>query len=187
MHIRITFKGSKYPLNCLVNFEILLTCSSDVNTEFTGFDAVSTPVNLFQPKYRLGDLTQVTSKLCYGLGDLTQITPKNNLFSLHKQFCWYQIIPKNLECSFEKSFAAADRDRASTHNFSNLVFGPVLMCFNRNIGQVKPKIIYFYYQQKYFLDQSVEKIVYFILKTEAFVWTVKATDFINYVGTYSYW
>ena len=39
--------------------------------------------------------------------------------------------------------------------------------FSRNIGWVAPKIIYFQYLKKYFLDQSIQKIVYLILKIEA--------------------
>ena len=39
--------------------------------------------------------------------------------------------------------------------------------FSRNIGYVTPKIMYFYYLKKYLLDQSVQKIIYLILKTEA--------------------
>ena len=39
--------------------------------------------------------------------------------------------------------------------------------FSRNIASVTPKIIYFYYQKKSFLDQSIRKKVYLISKTEA--------------------
>ena len=39
--------------------------------------------------------------------------------------------------------------------------------FGRNIGQLTPKIIYFHYLRKCFLDQSIQKIVYLILKKEA--------------------
>ena len=44
-----------------------------------------------------------------------------------------------------------------------------LQCFfySRNIGLVTPNIYYFYYLTKYFLAQSIQKIWYFILKTEA--------------------
>ena len=41
--------------------------------------------------------------------------------------------------------------------------------FSRNIGQVTPKIIYFHYLKNSFLDQSIQKIFYLILKTEALV------------------
>ena len=39
--------------------------------------------------------------------------------------------------------------------------------FSRNIGSVTPNIIYFKYLTKTFLDQSIPKIVYLILKKEA--------------------
>ena len=39
--------------------------------------------------------------------------------------------------------------------------------FSRNIGEVTLKIIYFHYLKKCFLDQSIQKIFYLILKTEA--------------------
>ena len=39
--------------------------------------------------------------------------------------------------------------------------------FSRNIGQLTPKIIYFHYLKKYFLDLSIQKTFYLILKTEA--------------------
>ena len=39
--------------------------------------------------------------------------------------------------------------------------------FGRNIGQLTPKIIYFHYLRKFFLDQSIQQIFYLILKTEA--------------------
>ena len=69
--------------------------------------------------------------------------------------------------------------------FENLLAGPAwnvefhletycgshtqLQCFlfSRIIGQLTPKIIYFYYLKKYFLDQSIQKIFYLILKKEA--------------------
>ena len=41
--------------------------------------------------------------------------------------------------------------------------------FSRIIGWLTPKIIYFYYLEKYFLDQSIQKIFYLILKKEALV------------------
>ena len=41
--------------------------------------------------------------------------------------------------------------------------------FSRIIGYLTPKIIYFYYLKKYFLDQSIPKIFNFILKKEALV------------------
>ena len=41
--------------------------------------------------------------------------------------------------------------------------------FSRIIGLVTPKINYFYYLKKYFLDQSIQKIFYSILKKEALV------------------
>ena len=47
----------------------------------------------------------------------------------------------------------------------------LLQCFplSRIIGKVAPKIYYFRYLKKYFLDQSIQKIVYLILKKEALV------------------
>ena len=39
--------------------------------------------------------------------------------------------------------------------------------FSQNIGLLTPKIIYFYYLNKYFLDQSIQKIFHLNLKTEA--------------------
>ena len=39
--------------------------------------------------------------------------------------------------------------------------------FGRNIGQLTPKNIYFHYRRKCFLDQSIQKIFYLILKKEA--------------------
>ena len=39
--------------------------------------------------------------------------------------------------------------------------------FSRIIGWLTPKNIYFYYLEKYFLDQSIQKIFYLILKKEA--------------------
>ena len=39
--------------------------------------------------------------------------------------------------------------------------------FSRNIGQVTPKMIYFYYLKKQFLAQSIQKIFYLILKKDA--------------------
>ena len=47
-------------------------------------------------------------------------------------------------------------------NFS-AAFIPVKI-FSRNIAYVTPEIIYFYYLKKYFLDQSIQKINYLILK-----------------------
>ena len=41
--------------------------------------------------------------------------------------------------------------------------------FSRNIGKVTPKIMYFHYLEKYFLDQSIQKLFNLILKTEALV------------------
>ena len=45
---------------------------------------------------------------------------------------------------------------------------PARQCFlfSRIIGQLTPKIIYFYYLKKYFLDQSIQKIFHLILKKE---------------------
>ena len=50
---------------------------------------------------------------------------------------------------------------------------PAHQCFfsSRNIGQVTPKIIYFHYLIKYFLDQSIQKIFYLILKKETLLHT----------------
>ena len=43
-------------------------------------------------------------------------------------------------------------------------------CFlSQNIGWLTPKIIYFHYLQKSFLEQSIQLLFYFILKTEALV------------------
>ena len=57
-------------------------------------------------------------------------------------------------------------------------------CFfiSRNIGQVTPKNIYFYYLENYFLNQSIQKIFNLILKTEALVriWTSAAASAIAY-------
>ena len=39
--------------------------------------------------------------------------------------------------------------------------------FSQNIGYVTPKISYFHYLQKYFLAQSIRKILYLILKKDA--------------------
>ena len=39
--------------------------------------------------------------------------------------------------------------------------------FSRNIDWVTPKIIYFYYLKKSFMDQSIQKILHLFLKTEA--------------------
>ena len=39
-------------------------------------------------------------------------------------------------------------------------------CFSRNIGQIIPKFMYFHYLLKHFLDQSIQKMLYSILKIE---------------------
>ena len=41
------------------------------------------------------------------------------------------------------------------------------LLFSRNIGYLTLKIIYLHYLKKSFLDQSIQKIVYLILKKEA--------------------
>ena len=40
------------------------------------------------------------------------------------------------------------------------------------MGQLTPKIIYFYYLQKYCLVQSIQKTFYLILKTEALIFHI---------------
>ena len=52
--------------------------------------------------------------------------------------------------------------------------------FSRNIGQLTPKIIYFYYLKKYFLAQSNQYIFYLILKKEALISTFRVgVEFMN--------
>ena len=46
-----------------------------------------------------------------------------------------------------------------------------LFFFCRNIGQVTPKIGYFRYLWKYFLDQSIQKMFYLYLQTEVLLFT----------------
>ena len=46
--------------------------------------------------------------------------------------------------------------------------------FSRNIGQLTPKIIYFHYLKKSFLDQSIQKKINLILKTEALLHTLES-------------
>ena len=41
--------------------------------------------------------------------------------------------------------------------------------FGRNIGLLTLKVIYFHYLKIYFLDQSIQKICYLILKKEALI------------------
>ena len=43
------------------------------------------------------------------------------------------------------------------------------LSFGRNIGQLTPKIMYFHYLKKCFLDRSIQKIVSLILKKEALI------------------
>ena len=43
--------------------------------------------------------------------------------------------------------------------------------FSRHIGQITPENIYLYDLKKSFLDQSIQRIFYFILKMEALVRT----------------
>ena len=50
--------------------------------------------------------------------------------------------------------------------------------FSRNIGQLTPKIIYFHYVIKYFLDQSIQKIFNLTLKTEALTTTCHCVVYI---------
>ena len=50
---------------------------------------------------------------------------------------------------------------SSQGSFSQWLF------FGRNIGQLTPKIVYFHYLRKCFLDQSIQKKVYLILKKKS--------------------
>ena len=51
----------------------------------------------------------------------------------------------------------------------NVAYVPCGQCFffGRNIGSLTPIFYYFYYLNDYFLDQSIQKIFNYNLKTEA--------------------
>ena len=81
---------------------------------------------------------------------------------------------------------------ASTLGVRFITLHPV---FSRNIGEVTLKIIYFHYPKKYFLDQSIQKWVYLILKTEALIApstttseteTSSSLDCLVLLGTYQW-
>ena len=44
--------------------------------------------------------------------------------------------------------------------------------FSRNIGKVTPKKIYFHYLNKYFLDQSIQKNIFFNFEKGSTEWHV---------------
>ena len=64
------------------------------------------------------------------------------------------------------------RQRCSSRLRCEFTNGHKCFLFSRNIGKVTPKIIYFHFLIKYFLDQSIQKIIYLILKKEALMDTL---------------
>ena len=99
------------------------------------------PVLLFQPKYRLGH-------------------PENQLILLSKK--------KILDQSIQKTFYLILKTEALTKTYQGMhdVKRSVLY-FTRNIYQVTPKTICFHNLKRYFLDQSIQKYIFLMLKKEA--------------------
>ena len=58
--------------------------------------------------------------------------------------------------------------------------GDQCILFSRFIGELTLKIIYLYYLKKYFMDQSIQKMFYLILKKEALQATLRYSCLLQY-------